>query len=130
MSSTPPRRHTPPPRYPGTGGRVGHRFGARAIVAIMLVVVLLVASVTWGIVVPGTSTHPQPPQPGSFIVNPTASSAPGSAQPHALLPHSIVPAPTSTVSTAATGASSTTTVDLGNGVSLTPAPGRTIAKPG
>ena len=126
MPSTPPSPGHTPPRYPGHGGRVGRRLGAGAIPAIIAVVILIAAGVTAAVVWTGTSPHPQPPKPGSVTVHPTASSTPGTIQPHAMAPRSIARTPTTALSAAVTLAAATA-VDLSGGVSLTPAPGWTIA---
>lgn len=157
MSSTPlpPAGPTPPPTYPHTGGRVGHRFGAATIAVIIAVIVLVVAGVTAAVVVPGTSSRPLPSKPGSagglVATNPAAPSQPGATQPHAVTPHTLDPSPTTTYTLGASPApfspapatlaplatttpgapaspvSSTTAVNLGNGISITPAHGWSVA---
>ncbi len=110
MSDTAPDRYTPAPlRYPGTGGPIGHRLHARAILAAILVVVLIAFLITGGIVLPPKTNQPPTPPP-QLSGKPVAMATLG--QPH-----------TAQVKLAATDA-----VALRYGVSITPAEGWKVSQ--
>jgi hypothetical protein len=126
----PPPPHTPPPlHYPGHGGRVAHRLRPVVIAAIIGVVLLIAAAVTAAIVWTGTANRPKPPQimPSSHA----AMAAP--AQPGMLRPPK---PPEQVMHTLTTGRSMAVTltsanpITIGQGVSITPAPGWTLANQG
>jgi hypothetical protein len=134
--STPPAGQTPPPlHYPGAAGeRVGHRLRAGVVVGIMLLVILVVAGVVAAVVLSGTSSHPKPPQPGQSGGLAGASSQPGTVHGSINTPGTIGPAEPSTPgtdaptapATPAAGTFSTGAVSVGDGITLTPAPGWSV----
>jgi hypothetical protein len=128
-----PGEHTPPPvHYPGTGGHAGHRLRARAILAILAVILLIAASLTGAVVLPSAQSPRPAPRtvaPGSHVamaVDSEPASVPAPAQAAGVPVHD-----TTAVSGARVVLASANSIDLGSGISLTPAPGWTtdIQKP-
>jgi hypothetical protein len=123
MSSTPPAPRTPPPpHYPGSGGRVGHRLRPGVIVAIIAAVILIAAAVTAAIVLSGTTSPPKAPE--LLPSRHAAMASPGGLG---------SPRPDKSVRTmrrvqvALTSAGPISIVD---GISITPAPGWTLTEQG
>ncbi|QZA15585.1 zinc ribbon domain-containing protein [Mycobacterium malmoense] len=110
-------------------GPVDHRLHAAVVAAIIAVVVLIAAAVTVAVVWGGASTHPTPSPPGrsggivsgaAAAIHPTMSQRDGSPLGNVDL--------ASTTTSLAVGPA--TAIDLGNGVTLTPAPRWTIFQQG
>jgi hypothetical protein len=106
MPLTPPPPHTPPPlHYPGTGKRVGHRLHPLVIAAFIAAVILIAAAITAAIVLIGTTSPPKPP--------PLLRSS-----------HAATTVP------AAVTLASADPITIGSNISITPAPGWTLAHRG
>ncbi|HUO39503.1 MAG TPA: zinc ribbon domain-containing protein, partial [Mycobacterium sp.] len=105
-------------------GPVHHRLHGAAVAAIIAVVVLVAAIVTAGVVFSGPSTQPTPPNPAPAggIVPTTKKAASWRAR--------IGPPGSGPVSKVMLAAGSASTIDFGNGVTLTVAPGWTIYNQG
>jgi hypothetical protein len=130
MSSTPPPPHTPAPlHYPGSGARVGHRLRPVAIAAIIGVVILIAAAVTAAIVLTGTANRPKPPP-----MLPSSHAAMASpVKPGIPRPPNPPDEPARTPRTAqgvAVALTSADPIDIGQGISITPAPGWTLGNRG
>ncbi|MCV7090036.1 hypothetical protein [Mycobacterium interjectum] len=130
MSSTPPPPHTPPPlHYPGNGERVGHRLRPVVIAAIIGVVILIAAAVTAAIVMTRTTHRPKlpPMQPISHaaMAVPAESAISRPANP----PDQLARTPR-TVHGMAVQLTSADPINVGQGISITPAPGWTRAGQG
>lgn len=107
----------------GSRRRVGHRFGAATVAAIMIVIVLLVAGVTAAIVAPGNANETKPPQPTlpAPAATRTASGPAGAVK----APGTITPGPGPGTAPAGSTAGAVT---IGDGISVTPPPGWTVEK--
>jgi hypothetical protein len=123
-----PGEHTPAPvHYPGTGGHSGHRLHARAILAILAVILLIAALLTGAVVLPSAQSPrpaPLPVPPGSHVamaVDSQTARVPAPAQAAGVPVHG-----TTAVSGARVMLASANSIDLGSGISVTPAPGWTM----
>ena len=130
MSSTPPPPHTPPPvHYPGSGGRVGHRLRPVVIFAIIGVVILIAVAVTVAIVLTRTTNRPKlPPIPP---ISHAATAAPA----HSGIVRQPIPADKlagthRTVHGVAVALTSADPIAIGQGISITLAPGWTLGDHG
>ena len=114
MSSTPPE--SPPPlHYPGHGGRVGHRLRPVAIAAVVALVLLIAAAVTALIVLGGTpSPHKPPPMLPDSRDAPAALTGPDKPAARGM----------------AVKLTAADPVDIAQGISITRAPGWTLADRG
>jgi hypothetical protein len=125
MSSVPPPPAAPAPppvSYPDTEGRIGHRLGPGVVGLIVAVVLLVAAVLTAGVVLTGNTTNPSPPpkptMPSKLLSAPPTAAA--AQQGTGTLQVNTVPGINTELW------SSAAAVDLGDGVSLTPAPGWTV----
>ncbi len=113
MSSAPPPHIPPRLHYPGSGTRVGHRLRPVAIAAIIAVVVLIAAAITAAIVIIGTAKRaklpPALPNSHAAMAGPAQS---GSRRP-------------ATVELTAADP-----IEIGHGITITPAQGWTLAEHG
>ncbi len=127
MSSTPPP-HTPAPlHFPASKGRVGHRLRPVVIAAIIGVVILIAAAVTVAIVLTGTTNQPKPlppmlPSSQAAMAAPAESGISGQPDP----PGKLARTPT----TAQVILTAADPIDIGQGISITPAPGWTLENRG
>jgi hypothetical protein len=107
-------------------GPVKHRLHGRVVAAIIAVVVLIAATVTAAVVWSGPATHPKPPgRSGGIIPHSAAAAAaipPAMGRPGGNPLGDLELASTMTTLAVRTA----TTINLGNGVTLTPAPGWTV----
>ncbi len=111
MTSAPPPPQTPPPlHYPGNGTRVGHRLRPVVIAAIIAVVILIAAAITAAIVLMGTAKQPELPP-----MLPNSHAAMGA------------PAQSGTPRRATVALTAADSIAIGQGISITPAPGWTLA---
>ncbi len=127
MSSTPPPPHTPPPlHYPGDGRRVGHRLRPGIVAAIITVVILIAAAVTAAIVLTGKTSPPASPP----ILPRGHAAAAGRVESDGPL----APKQLSHISTTVRGMAIMLTaadpIDIAQGISITPAPGWSVAERG
>jgi hypothetical protein len=124
-----PRREGPTPaplHFPRTKGHVGHRLSAEVIVAIIATVVLIAAGLTASIAFSGPETNPTPPPaPSGGHLAMAADAQPGTAARMFETLGPIVLA-AKTVSQASGPLAAGSSVDLGGGISLTPAAGWTV----
>jgi hypothetical protein len=132
MASTPPGANTPPLHYPAATGRVGHRLHAAVIALVIAVVVVIAAAVTALVVFtrgPATST---PPPAGPAATHPAGFSAHTARTPLIRLADNTT-ATTTPVTLMVRPVTftipvplSTPPITIGNGITLTPAPGWTV----
>ncbi|RFZ21382.1 Double zinc ribbon [Mycobacterium marinum] len=129
MSSTPPPSHIPPPHYPGSAGRVGHRLRPVVIAVIAAVVILIAAAVTATIVLTGPANRPEPPPmlPGSHATMAAPAESDISQPPKA--PSKLEPTPR-TARAGEVKLTSAEPINIGHGVWITPAPGWTLVDQG
>lgn len=145
MPSTSPAssaEHIPPPlSYPGAGDREGHRLGAGGVTAIVALVAVVAAAVTAGVVLARKASSPglPPPDPSVVVVGPAVGGRPAAAlslstpagpaagQP-AVAAASTPARPAATPMS--TSASTNAKINLGPGITLTPASGWDIKRPG
>jgi hypothetical protein len=121
MSSTPPP-HTPPHlHYPASGGRVGHRLRPIVIAVIIGVVILIAAAVTAAIVLTRTPSRPKPPP--TLPISHAVIAGPA---------HSGISRPPNPADEwgGAVMLTSADPIDIGQGVSIIPAPGWTLGNQG
>jgi hypothetical protein len=123
--------HNPAPLYfPHAHGRVGHRLSARSIAAIIAVILLVAAGVTAPIVFSGNETHPTPPPAptGGHLSTAATAQLGGAARGRETLGPIVLAAKMFPQASGPLSAGSS--VEVGGGITLTPAAGWSVESTG